>query len=195
MRTKNIIFTLTGPSGSGKTTLANIFKEKYGEQLVSYTSRPQRPEELDGVDYYFVTKEQALELKQESVEFTEYNNNYYGYLNSEFVEKTDTAPVVAVVDINGFKEFNKHYEIVPIFLLPSLDKIKNNMLSRNDTRENIDKRISLYNQEVEGIQSIYNINKNSILFNIEDTDTLEDLSNAFSMLITDILSKKKVGEL
>ena len=195
MRTKNIIFTLTGPSGSGKTTLANIFKEKYGEQLVSYTSRLQRPEEFDGVDYYFVTKEQALELKKDSVEFTEYNNNYYGYLNSEFVEKTDTAPVIAVVDINGFKEFNKHYEIVPIFLLPSLDKIKNNMLSRNDTRENIDKRISLYNQEVEGIQSIYNINKNSILFNIEDTDTLEDLSNAFSMLITDILSKKKVGEL
>lgn len=195
METKNIIFTLTGPSGSGKTTLANIFKEKYGEQLVSYTSRPKRPEELDGEDYYFVTKEQALELKKESVEFTEYNNNYYGYLNSEFVEKTDTAPVIAVVDINGFKEFNKHYEIVPIFLLPSLDKIKNNMLSRNDTRENIDKRISLYNQEVEGIQSIYNINKNSILFNIEDTDTLEDLSNAFSMLITDILSKKRVGEL
>ena len=195
MRTKNIIFTLTGPSGSGKTTLANIFKEKYGEQLVSYTSRLQRPEEFDGVDYYFVTKEQALELKKDSVEFTEYNNNYYGYLNSEFVEKTDTAPVIAVVDINGFKEFNKHYEIVPIFLLPSLDKIKNNMLSRNDTRENIDKRISLYNQEVEGIQSIYNINKNSILFNIEDTDTLEDLSNAFSMLMTDILSKKKVGEL
>lgn len=195
MKTKNIIFTLTGPSGSGKTTLANIFKGKYGEQLVSYTSRPQRPEELDGVDYYFVTKEQALELKQESVEFTEYNNNYYGYLNIEFVEKTDTAPVVAVVDINGFKEFNKHYEIVPIFLLPSLDKIKNNMLSRNDTRENIDKRISLYNEEVEGIKSVYNTNKNSILFNIEDTDTLEDLSNAFSMLITDILSKKKVGEL
>lgn len=195
MKTKNIIFTLTGPSGSGKTTLANIFKEKYGEQLVSYTSRPKRPEELDGVDYYFVTKEQALELKKESVEFTEYNNNYYGYLNSEFVEKTDTAPVIAVVDINGFKEFNKHYEIVPIFLLPSLDKIKNNMLSRNDTRENIDKRISLYNKEVEGIKSVYNTNKNSILFNIEDTDTLEDLSNAFSMLITDILSKKKVGEL
>lgn len=195
MRTKNIIFTLTGPSGSGKTTLANIFKEKYGEQLVSYTSRPQRPEELDGVDYYFVTKEQALELKKESVEFTEYNNNYYGYLNSEFVEKTDTAPVIAVVDINGFKEFNKYYEIIPIFLLPSLDKIKNNMLSRNDTRENIDKRISLYNKEVEGIKSIYNTNKNSILFNIDDTDTLEDLSNAFSMLIMDILSKKKVGEL
>lgn len=195
MKTKNIIFTLTGPSGSGKTTLANIFKEKYGEQLVSYTSRLQRPEELDGEDYYFVTKEQALELKKESVEFTEYNNNYYGYLNSEFVEKTDTAPVIAVVDINGFKEFNKHYEIVPIFLLPSLDKIKNNMLSRNDTRENIDKRISLYNKEVEGIKSVYNINKNSILFNIEDTDTLEDLSNAFSMLIMDILSKKKVGEL
>lgn len=195
MKTKNIIFTLTGPSGSGKTTLANVFKSEYGEQLVSYTSRPQRPEELDGEDYYFVTKEQALELKKESVEFTEYNNNYYGYLNSEFVEKTDTAPVIAVVDINGFKEFNKHYEIVPIFLLPSLDKIKNNMLSRNDTRENIDKRISLYNQEVEGIKSVYNINKNSILFNIEDTDTLEDLSNAFSMLITDILSKKKVGEL
>ena len=189
MKTKNIIFTLTGPSGSGKTTLANIFKEKYGEQLVSYTSRPQRPEELDGEDYYFVTKEQALELKKESVEFTEYNNNYYG------VEKTETAPVIAVVDINGFKEFNKHYEIVPIFLLPSLDKIKNNMLSRNDTRENIDKRISLYNKEVEGIKSVYNINKNSILFNIEDTDTLEDLSNAFSMLIMDILSKKKVGEL
>jgi len=69
------------------------------------------------------------------------------------------------------------------------------MLSRNDTRENIDKRISLYNKEVEGIKSVYNINKNSILFNIEDTDTLEDLSNAFSMLIMDILSKKKVGEL
>lgn len=190
---KGKIITITGPSGSGKTTIANFFNANFGEKLVSFTTRKPRECEIDGEDYYFITKEQALELKKDCIEYTIYNDNYYGYLRNEFDEKSkDSQDVLAVVDVNGFKAFNSEFkqEIIPIFLIPTYNKIKENLEHRNDPKEDIEARLSLYDKEIESIKAISKENLNSILWEIGDEDDIDDLYITFSLLISDLIGEK-----
>lgn len=190
---KGKIITITGPSGSGKTTIANFFDANFGEKLVSFTTRKPRKSEIDGEDYYFITKEQALELKKDCIEYTIYNDNYYGYLRNELDEKSkDSKNVLAVVDTNGFKAFNSEFEkeIVPIFLIPTYNKIKENLENRNDPKEDIEARLSLYDKEIESIKAISKENPNSILWKIGDEDDIDDLYITFSLLISDLIGEK-----
>ena len=190
---KGKIITITGPSGSGKTTIANFFNANFGEKLVSFTTRKPRKSEIDGEDYYFITKEQALELKKDCIEYTIYNDNYYGYLRNELDEKSkDSKNVLAVVDTNGFKAFNSEFEkeIVPIFLIPTYNKIKENLENRNDPKEDIEARLSLYDKEIESIKAISKENPNSILWEIGDDDDIDDLYITFSLLISDLIGEK-----
>lgn len=190
---KGKIITITGPSGSGKTTIANFFDANFGEKLVSFTTRKPRKSEIDGEDYYFITKEQALELKKDCIEYTIYNDNYYGYLRNELDEKSkDSKNVLAVVDTNGFKAFNSEFkkEIVPIFLIPTYNKIKENLENRNDPKEDIEARLSLYDKEIESIKAISKENPNSILWEIGDDDDIDDLYITFSLLISDLIGEK-----
>lgn len=187
---KGKIITITGPSGSGKTTIANFFDANFGEKLVSFTTRKPRKSEIDGEDYYFITKEQALELKKDCIEYTIYNDNYYGYLRNELDEKSkDSKNVLAVVDTNGFKAFNSEFEkeIIPIFLIPTYNKIKENLENRNDPKEDIEARLSLYDKEIESIKAISKENPNSILWEIGDEDDIDDLYITFSLLISDLI--------
>jgi Guanylate kinase len=190
---KGKIITITGPSGSGKTTIANFFDANFGKKLVSFTTRKPRKSEIDGEDYYFITKEQALELKKDCIEYTIYNDNYYGYLRNELDEKSkDSKNVLAVVDTNGFKAFNSEFEkeIVPIFLIPTYNKIKENLENRNDPKEDIEARLSLYDKEIESIKAISKENPNSILWEIGDEDDIDDLYITFSLLISDLIGEK-----
>ena len=189
---KGKIITITGPSGSGKTTIANFFDANFGEKLVSFTTRKPRKSEIDGEDYYFITKEQALELKKDCIEYTIYNDNYYGYLRNELDEKSkDSKNVLAVVDTNGFKAFNSEFEkeIIPIFLIPTYNKIKENLENRNDPKEDIEARLSLYDKEIESIKDISKENPNSILWEIGDEDDIDDLYITFSLLISDLIGE------
>jgi guanylate kinase len=70
---------LSGPTASGKTYIRNKFKEKGFINEVSYTSREPRPGEIDGVDYYFITKEDFMKRLEngEFYEYTEYNGCHY----------------------------------------------------------------------------------------------------------------------
>lgn len=75
------ILVITGPSGVGKSTLIDYLEKKpLFKPSVSYTTRPKRPNETDGVHYHFVTKEEFEEkiAKEEFLEYKEYCGNYYG---------------------------------------------------------------------------------------------------------------------
>ena len=59
IESKPIIICIVGPSGSGKTTMARFLEKALDiPMLVSYTTRPKRPNEIDGVDHRFVTEDQ-----------------------------------------------------------------------------------------------------------------------------------------
>ena len=74
------MIVLSGASASGKTEVAKILAAKYGLiKVITTTTRPMRVGEVDGKDYFFISKEKFEELirNDEFVEFTIYNGNYY----------------------------------------------------------------------------------------------------------------------
>lgn len=84
MKKKRLI--LVGRGGSGKDYLAKILKDAGFTYSVSHTSRPMRLGELDGVDYYFIDKQKAIEMSKnlEFYEFVEFNDWFYGTSLREF---------------------------------------------------------------------------------------------------------------
>lgn len=135
------MLVLTGPSASGKTEIAKILINNHKLiKLVTYTTRPPRLGEVDGVDYHFISVAEFLKLKDkdEFIETTFYNNNYYGS------RKKDVAlNKVVVLDPSGL---NQYYEalgnkLVSVFLeTPKKVRIKR-MIARGDQKEDIKKRI------------------------------------------------------
>jgi guanylate kinase len=98
------LITITGPSCSGKTTLQNwLFGLGKFERIISFTTRPQREGEQNGVDYFFQDKPMinALKAQGQIAEFVEFNGNYYGILGSELKNKLAIARTVAVVEPHG----------------------------------------------------------------------------------------------
>lgn len=183
---KNKIFTITGPSGSGKTSIANnIFS--IDEHLVSFTTRPPRPGEVDGIDYYFLNENNISELEKEGdlIEHIIYNGFHYGYTRSEIIEKLSQGDVVTVLTKEGVEDFlasEFSENIVPFFIDISLEKVKNNLKHRNDSEENIKKRISLFKEESLNKEWFENLN-NSTIIRINDTDDVERASFKFKEYI------------
>lgn len=132
---------LTGASASGKTEVAKTLREEFHiVKAVTCTTRPMRKGEVDGRDYFFLTKEEFLKRKKEGffVETTYYNGNYYG------CGKDQIAPNrVVVVDPTGLKNFQAlHIPGIVSFLLTASEKIRiQRMLHRGDKRDNIAQRI------------------------------------------------------
>ncbi len=114
----NKIILITGFSAAGKDTVMNYITEEYPEYtgVVSTTSRPPRPNEVEGVDYHFVSESEFLrKLKdKEMLEYREYNtllNNvpatwFYGTATDSI---EDTKPYVLVLDIDGVSSIVEKY--------------------------------------------------------------------------------------
>ena len=87
---KNIMVVLSSPSGVGKTTITKKIQQKYHsfKLSVSHTTRPPRSNEVDGVDYHFVSKKTFKSLidKNEFYEYAKIFDNYYGTLKNKVNE-------------------------------------------------------------------------------------------------------------
>lgn len=135
------MLVLIGPSASGKTELAKILIDKYNmKRIVTYTTRPMRINEVDGVSYNFVTKEKFIKMKQDN-EFLEtviYNNNYYGTRRKD----VDDSKIV-IVEPNGFYNMKKELpNKIKSFFINTEEKLRiKRMIQRGDNKEDIEKRI------------------------------------------------------
>jgi guanylate kinase len=132
---------LSGASASGKTEIAKLLAKKYGiVKAVTHTSRAPRLGERNGIDYFFVTKDEFVSLKEKGnfVETTLYNGNYYGTSKAQV---TDLKCVV--VDPNGLKAFIalKDPSVVTFYLLASEETRIARMRSRGDKPADIERRI------------------------------------------------------
>lgn len=89
------IITVSGPSLSGKTELSKTLHNDFGfNAVVSVTTRPRREQEVDGVDYHFITEEQYKHLSL--IQKTNYNNYNYGVTEDEVLSKSD-KPILWVI--------------------------------------------------------------------------------------------------
>lgn len=139
------IIVLIGASGSGKSTIGNKLEYEYGiTPLVSYTSRKKRDGEIDGIDYYFLSKETAKNYSLISVEQTIYDGNIYGLTSEEIdFKRANSKDVYFISDKHGASEMKKFYkdDVVVFWLKVSPYTMFKRMLKRGDTFKNACKRV------------------------------------------------------
>ena len=110
---KNKVLVVVGPSGVGKDTVMQKVLEKYPDKFkkgVTHTSRKMRPGEKEGFNYYYVTEEEFLKLKENDglVENNFYNGNYYGLSKKELEDGTKGDKILyVIIDINGAKRVHE----------------------------------------------------------------------------------------
>lgn len=159
---KGLLIVLSGPSGVGKGTVCTALRNR--EQIenlvysVSATTRQPRLGEEEGVNYFYKSREQFLDMieKDQLLEHAEYVGNYYG-TPREFVEETlnQGKDIILEIEVQGALQVKKSFpQGVFIFLLPpSLDELKDRIKNRgteNDTV--IDNRMSVAEEEINMIE-------------------------------------------
>ena len=157
MAKRGLLIVISGPSGVGKDTLIKRLLEldpnlRYS---VSYTTRQPRPNEIDGVDYSFVTREQFQELIEKGafLEHATYNGNFYGTL-AERVEHEREAghDVVLKIEVQGAEQVRgKVPDAIFIFVIPpSVDELVRRQIKRNtETTKDMTARRLIATKEME----------------------------------------------
>lgn len=123
MENKNMLIVISGPAGSGKGTVVKEIMNNSDEfaYSVSATTRNPRPGEVDGINYFFVTREEFEEnIKNDSlIEYTEYCGNYYGTINSKVQQLLKEKNVILEIEVEGAMNVKKKFpDAVLILLLP-----------------------------------------------------------------------------
>ena len=152
---ENIMVILSSPSGVGKTTLTKKIQQKYHnfKISVSHTTRSPRSNEIDGIDYHFVSKEKFQELISENkfYEYAKIFENYYGTLKLEVDKTILKNDIIFDIDWQGTKQLSKfkNLNLIKIYLITDKDELKKRLIKRNqNTTEEIDKRSKAYDQDI-----------------------------------------------
>lgn len=138
---KGKLFVISGASGVGKSTvLSKVMAAREDLRFsVSATTRAPRPGEVDGVSYYFITKEQFERMIQEDafVEYDAHMANYYGTPKGQLDEKLAIGNVILDIEPNGaFMVRSKRPDAALIFIAPpSMEELERRLRGRGDTPE------------------------------------------------------------
>lgn len=104
-----MLIVLVGKSASGKTTLEKYISENFRyEKIVSHTTRPIRGDEVDGMDYHYVSEDvfNEMRLNNELVEHATFNNWSYGISKKEIEDKKDAVVVVNPAGLRRLRKLN-----------------------------------------------------------------------------------------
>jgi guanylate kinase len=160
MEKKGLLIVVSGPSGAGKGTICKEFLNNNDSVKISVsaTTRKPRDGEINGVNYFFISKEK-FENMIEGNEFLEYArvyDNFYGTPKSAVLESLEKGDdVLLEIDIQGAKQIKEVYpEGVFVFILPpSLEELKCRIVGRGtETIEDIEKRFGSAFKEIQQIE-------------------------------------------
>lgn len=135
------LFVISGASGVGKSTvLSKVMNARDDLRFsVSATTRAPRPNEVDQVHYYFVTKQQFEDMIQRDafIEYSAHMDNFYGTPRQQLSEKLNIGSVILDIEPNGAFNVKKACpDAILIFIAPpSLDELERRLRSRGDTNE------------------------------------------------------------
>ena len=153
---KNKIIIISSPSGAGKTTLCKLLLKKMSNinLSVSYTSRNKRLNEINGKDYFFVTKKKFNYLKNKNF-FIETAINFGNYYGSPYknLKTSKINQILFDIDWKGARKIRKKIDkkdIVDFFILPpSIKELKKRLVKRGrDKKDDIDLRLSYAIKEI-----------------------------------------------
>jgi len=160
---RGLLIVISGPSGAGKGTICKRFMERNKNVAlsVSATTRTPRTGEVEGVNYYFTTKEKFKEKikSNDFLEYAEVYDNYYGTPKSNVEEILESGKdVILEIDIQGALKVKENTEEgVFIFILPpSMQELKQRIINRgSETKESLMLRFKSAYKEINFI-SKYN---------------------------------------
>lgn len=138
---KGHLFVISGSSGVGKGTVMKHVMERMPELQfsVSATSRPPRPGETNGVEYFFVSEDAFRQMIEQGafVEYDYHMGNYYGTLKSEIFNKTKNGNMLFDIEPVGALRVREMFpEATLIYIAPpSLEALEQRLRGRNDTSE------------------------------------------------------------
>ena len=160
MEKRGVITVISGFSGAGKGTIVKELVSRYDYWLsVSATSRQPREGEVQGKEYFFLTREefQCMIKDGQLVEWTEYVGNYYGtpkkYIEEQLIAGRD---VILEIETEGALNVKNVFDDVLLLFItpPTAEELKNRLVSRGtETEEVIKKRLARAYEEVDFMPS------------------------------------------
>ena len=152
---KGKFIIISGPSGVGKDTICDeLVKRDIGKYSVSMTTRKKRPNEVDGISYFFVTKAEFEKYIKEDcfLEYAMYNGNYYGTPKKFIKDTTDNGDnVLAILEIKGAMNAKRIFNnAITIFIMPpSFEELQNRLRNRKSEDDNIiNERLNIAKNEI-----------------------------------------------
>lgn len=171
-----ILVLFSGPSGVGKDTVLDIVlqKNKNLQKSISLTTRDIRENEVDGIDYYFITKDKFNNMIEDNqvLEYAKYGSNMYGTPKAP-VDKwlAEGKTVILKIEVHGAEKIKEIYpDAVAIFLLPpSIEELECRLRSRGtECEDDIKCRLDIAKNEIEKC-----VNYDYLVLN-DDLDTASD---------------------
>ncbi|HBC87492.1 MAG TPA: guanylate kinase [Lentisphaeria bacterium] len=187
-----IALIVSGPSGAGKSTVCNMLREKHPELCfsVSCATRKPRKTEVEGKDYYFLTKNEFQQKikNNEFLEYAEVHGNMYGTLKTEILERVRAGKDILLdIDVQGafqIRESSKKYSLLAkctefIFLgPPSFEELERRLRSRaSDSEEAIRKRLDDAKSELDHWRDY-----DYLIINKDVEETVKDMEKLIDML-------------
>ena len=150
------LIVIAAPSGAGKTSLVRALVQQVPNVKisVSFTTRPPRPGDTEGVDYCFVSQDQFLEKVEhhDFLEYAEVYGNYYGTSRSWVLEQLEAGiDVILEIDWQGAQQIHKLMpNSISIFIVPpSIEALEQRLLQRQqDDLQVIERRLDLARSEI-----------------------------------------------
>ena len=154
------LIVLTGPSGVGKGTLMRSLLERYPELYysVSVTTRSPRSGEIDGKNYYFISRNKFEQLvaQGEFLEWAEFAGNYYGTPREAVVNQIRAGKTVVLeIELEGARQIRASFpSALSIFILPpSFEELEQRIRNRGqDSEEAIARRLQCAQEEIKAAE-------------------------------------------
>ncbi|MDH6060484.1 guanylate kinase [Chrysosporum bergii ANA360D] len=154
------LIVLTGPSGVGKGTLMQELLKRHPELYysVSVTTRSPRPGEINGENYYFIsrTKFEQLLAQGEFLEWAEFAGNYYGTPREAVLNQVHSGKLVVLeIELQGARQIRSEFpKALSIFILPpSMNELESRIRGRaQDSEEAIARRLCRAEEEIQAAE-------------------------------------------
>lgn len=191
---KGLLLVVSGPSGAGKGTICKALLEANDDikLSISATTRKPRVGEVDGVNYYFVNKENFNDMikDNEFLEYAQIYDNYYGTPKAQIMQNLENGvDVLLEIEMQGAMQIKKAYpEGVFIFALPpSLKELKNRIVGRGtESEEEIEKRFSCAFEEIKLIEGY-----DYFVFNKDVDTSVKEIENIIACEKSRVIRYKK----
>lgn len=190
---KGVLLIVSGLSGAGKGTICKRIMEKYPdyELSISATTRDPRPGEVDGREYFFITKDEFEDRIKNGqlLEYAKYVDNYYGTPKDWVLAQMDQGKnVILEIELQGaFQVRDQIPEAVLIFIMPpDMEELERRLRGRgSETEEQIKKRLLRAMEEIEYVDQY-----DYVIVNEEVEKSVEMLHT----IVLNIKEENKTGE-